>query len=433
MSSLEIDYDSLEACYIRQLKDTILPFWQKNSYDSEYGGFFTCFSNDGSRLLSTDKYTWSQGRIVWVLSKLSKMDLFSQKEKSTFLSQARHTLEFMLNHCFLDQNMTCAFLVSREGLPIEQEEGLGLAPSTFADCFVSLAMIAYMDATHDLFCFKTLEKLFQSILHRYRTGNYHTSPFYLPSGARYHAIPMILLNICNEYGDFLDSTNQTEQSNKIYGIASDFCDTILDTFVLADGTLLEMVNPSRQTSGHFLYSYVNPGHVLEDCWFMLLCAAREKNSKKIQRILSIIDKSYQLGWDSEYGGIRYYVHKDGGIPRGLCENAQERQTAEQICADCNDKLWWPNTEAMYTALLAYYLSDNSQYFDMFLKVHTYTLRTFPNPDKTVGEWIQLRDQKGAPFLQNVGGRLPVKDPYHIPRNLILLIDLVRKLKEKSSA
>lgn len=430
MGSLEIDYSFLEACYTGQLKETILPFWQKNSYDSEHGGFFTCFSNDGSRLLSTDKYIWSQGRMVWILSKLSKLDIFTSEEKEMFIRQDRHTLDFLLKHCFLDSDMTCAFLISRDGDPLEAEAGQGLSPSTFADCFVALAMIAYMDASKDLFCIGELEKLFDSILRRYDKNCFRTQPFYLPPDTDYHAIPMILLNVCNEYGDFLKGIGNTGKAKEMYDKASELCNRILDTFVLQDGTLLEMVNPDCQGKDLFLYSYVNPGHALEDCWFMLSCALRDKNEKNVQRIFSVIDKSFQLGWDSEYGGIRYYVHKDGGPPRGGYKNEREEVAARQMKLDCNNKLWWPNTEGMYTALLAYYLSAIPKYLDMFIKLHTYTIHTFPNPDKTVGEWIQLRDRAGKPFMQNVGGRLPVKDPYHITRNLILLIELARRFEKK---
>ena len=35
-----------------------------------FGGFFTCFSGNGGEMLSTDKYIWSQGRILYVLGKL---------------------------------------------------------------------------------------------------------------------------------------------------------------------------------------------------------------------------------------------------------------------------------------------------------------------------------------------------------------------------
>jgi N-acylglucosamine 2-epimerase len=49
------------------------------------------------------------------------------------------------------------------------------------------------------------------------------------------------------------------------------------------------------------------------------------------------------------------------------------------------------------------------------------VRTFPHPDPAVGEWIQIRDRAGRPLEQVVA--LPVKDPYHIARNLLQLLAL----------
>ena len=53
----------------RELTDNLLSFWMGRCLDTENGGYFNCFTNDGSRLISTDKYTWSQGRFLWVFSR----------------------------------------------------------------------------------------------------------------------------------------------------------------------------------------------------------------------------------------------------------------------------------------------------------------------------------------------------------------------------
>lgn len=49
---------------------------------------------------------------------------------------------------------------------------------------------------------------------------------------------------------------------------------------------------------------------------------------------------------------------------------------------------------------------------------------FPNTDKGIGEWIQIRDRFGQPEEKLVA--LPVKDPYHILRNMLLLTELLHK-------
>lgn len=432
MSSLNIDFGMLHNFYIEHLKDTILPFWLNNSYDREYGGYFTCYSNDGSKRISTDKYIWSQGRMVWVMSKLSKMDIFSKEEREEFLRQAEHTLDFVLKHCFLDDDMTCAFLLSREGIPKVQKEGLGLAPSTFADSFVALALIAYMEASGDSSHCETLALLFDSIWKRYQNGQFRTSPFYLPPQTSYHAIPMIQLNLCNEYADFLTHMGEKQKAGEIYGIASGLYHTILNTFVTEHDSLLEMVRKDGGTEGRLLYSYVNPGHVLEDCWFMLTAAIHNQDQESMEKIFAVIKRAFLLGWDDIFGGIRYYVHKDGGIPRGTTDGEEEALAAEQILHDCNDKLWWPNTEGLYASLLAYSLTGQTQFLDMFSRLQEYTFLTFPNPDHEVGEWIQIRDRQGRPFTEEVGGRLPVKDPYHITRDLILLISLTHVLEQRDN-
>ena len=45
----------------------------------------------------------------------------------------------------------------------------------------------------------------------------------------------------------------------------------------------------------------------------------------------------------------------------------------------------------------------------------------------MGEWIQIRDRRGAPVDKVVA--LPVKDPYHVLRNLLLILELLSSQKE----
>ena len=60
--------------------------------------------------------------------------------------------------------------------------------------------------------------------------------------------------------------------------------------------------------------------------------------------------------------------------------------------------------------------------DMHDRTFAYAFATFPNPDPAVGEWVQVRDRQGRPLRRVMG--LPVKDPYHVTRNLMLLVELL---------
>jgi N-acylglucosamine 2-epimerase len=73
-------------------------------------------------------------------------------------------------------------------------------------------------------------------------------------------------------------------------------------------------------------------------------------------------------------------------------------------------------------LLAYHQTGDLRLLEWYERLREYTFRVFPNPDPEVGEWIQIRDRQGRPQAKVVA--LPVKDPFHILRALILMIELL---------
>ena len=80
------------------------------------------------------------------------------------------------------------------------------------------------------------------------------------------------------------------------------------------------------------------------------------------------------------------------------------------------------SEALYTSLLCYFNSRNQEFLAWFEKMFEYTFRTFPGKNPNIREWIQIRTRRGEPLEKVVA--LPVKDPFHITRNLILLLELL---------
>ena len=53
--------------YSDELRNNILRFWLSRCEDTQFGGYLNCFDNRGTKLVSHDKYTWSQGRFLWML------------------------------------------------------------------------------------------------------------------------------------------------------------------------------------------------------------------------------------------------------------------------------------------------------------------------------------------------------------------------------
>ena len=167
-----------------------------------------------------------------------------------------------------------------------------------------------------------------------------------------------------------------------------------------------------------LSRHVNPGHALECLWLVLTVARRERRRDWIERARLGVVSAYSVGWDHAFGGLLHFADYRGGPPVGLSSGSVYEGTVERTW---DKKLWWVHSEAIYATLLAHRLTGDGELWRYFEEVLSYTLGTFPQPDASIGEWIQIRDRRGRPVEQVVA--LPVKDPYHILRNLILALEV----------
>ena len=119
MEASGFDREYYLALFTKELRENLLPFWMRRCLDTEHGGYYNCFSNDGARLLGRDKYTWSMGRFVWIFSRLSlaKGTLFDEAERRELLRYAENGRLFLEKHVFLrDGELRCVFLTDEEGM-----------------------------------------------------------------------------------------------------------------------------------------------------------------------------------------------------------------------------------------------------------------------------------------------------------------------------
>ena len=407
--------NDLHAFYKNNLYEDILPFWMKNGIDQEYGGYFTCFNNSGDQLISTDKYVWSQGRMVWLLSKLAE----TNKKAPKYLELAKQGVNFLKESCFLD-NGHCAFLLSREGKPRESVPGSGYDTSIYADCFVALGFAKYASVSKDDAILDLTLQIYDSIIERFQHNQFRTEPEPTPQGYKAHGVPMILLNISQEVCDALSDFGNGE-AKRVWDQCTMLKNEILGSFLSKQNIIHELVNASDEFNNSIFERYINPGHSLEDIWFTLKYAMRTNDSELFVTANTVIEKTFEIAWDKEFGGLLHFVDQNGGPPQG---NNQVGDTGllKKLQADWDNKLWWVHAEALYSTLLCYILTNNANMFKLYQKVHDYTFKTFPNSNKEIGEWIQIRDRQGRPIDKVVA--LPVKDPFHIIRCFINIIELL---------
>jgi N-acylglucosamine 2-epimerase len=335
-----------------------------------------------------------------------------------FLAQAEKTVRFLQAHAFLADGR-CAFLLSEHGEVKEAIAGVGPAPSIYADCFVVMGFAEFARVSGDREVLNAAWRLFEHIEDRIATGGFPTMPEPIPDGYESHAVAMIHLNLtlvlreaCSALGDarFVAAHERNVAAAK----------RILERFLLPGGRIAELrVQGERETDEETLLSrHLNPGHALEGLWMLLTVAMREQRSDWIERANEAVRFTLMRGWDDEHGGLLHYVDHSGDPPRGS-EGSSIYERG--VRGTWDTKLWWVHSEAMYASALSYTLSGSGEMLAWFERVWEYAFRVFPHPDPAVGEWIQIRDRRGEPLDRVVA--LPVKDPYHIARNLIQIIEL----------
>lgn len=427
------------AFYEDHLKRVLLPFWLRST-DETYGGYFNCYDNRGEQLVSTDKYTWSQGRFVWMYAKLASMstNTFHCTERDRFLRLAADGATFLTNHSRLD-NGNCAFVLDRTGKPKLVPPNERYDSSIFADCFVVLGLAKYAAVSGDAASLAFASDLYRSVTRRIESGDYEMAPYPTPAGYRSHNIPMILLDVTRE---LLSAEESLAAAGKLAADGGGMAETlrgnmqgylrqIMDEFVDESGVLNEMIGTDGSRIDSLLGRYCNPGHSIEDMWFVIHAAAKLDQKPYIDKAIRTAKKMVELGWDETYGGLLLFVDRDGGQPKGDRTGMEQVSMVQQIEQNWDNKLWWVHSEALYTTLLGYSLSGDRKLLDDYYRLHDYTFRTFPHPDEQIGEWIQIRRRNGEPIDKVVA--LPVKDPYHIIRNVVLLIELLARMEDGSGA
>ncbi len=372
MASLQI-----REQYRALLEEGIIPFWLR-ALDREYGGVFSCMTEEGA-VVSTEKYTWSQARLVWTLSAL--WNRFERRPE--FLEHARKTIDYLLARA-RDEQGRFVYRTTREG---EHLEG---ATSIYADCFVAYGIQEYCRAVPDAALARVAAEILERVKHRVEEPDFsETAPYALPPERRAHGVPMILTEVTGE---------------DVYPRL------VMDRFVRPERkVLLEYLTRDYRELPGAEGRFVNPGHAIESMWFVMHWARRLGDRQMIARASEVVRWHLEAGWDPEYGGI--FLGIDAGGTDG--------DAGEPFLPHSDKKLWWPHTEALYALLLAHHLTGERWCMDWYQRVHEWAFTHFSMPG--VGEWRQRLNRRGEPVTEVVA--LPVKDPFHLPRAALLILEL----------
>jgi N-acylglucosamine 2-epimerase len=248
-----------------ELVESILPFWWR-AIDAERGGVFNCWNNSGTRLISRDKFTWSQGRFAWLCARLADgaRSGIVRGDANAFLAQAGKTVRFLQAHAILDDGQ-CAFLLSEDGEVKEAIAGGGPTPSIYADCFVVMGFAEYARVSGDRAVLDAAWDLFESIERRIAAGPVPTMPEPVPKAYDSHALAMIYLNLTIVLRDACETLSDA-RSDAMRSPNFSAASRIFDRFLLAGGRIVELRPRLVDYGETLLRRQKNPGHALEGLW-----------------------------------------------------------------------------------------------------------------------------------------------------------------------
>ena len=377
--------------YRDDMLGNIMPFWLKHGLDLRNGGVYTCLDRDGS-LIDTTKSVWFQGRFAFTCSYAYN----HIEQNPEWLAAAKSTIDFIEQHCF-DSDGRMFFEVTASGEPLRKRRYV------FSETFAAIAMAEYAIASGEREYAEKALKLFKDIQRFLNTPGVLEPKYWNTVQSKGHSIVMILINTASRIrAAIADPALDKQIDDSIALLQKDFMhpefNALLET-VGSNGEFIDTINGR----------IINPGHCIETSWFILEEAKYRNWDKQLKQMgLTILDWSWEWGWDKTHGGITYF--RD-------CKNRPQQEYWHDM------KFWWPQTEAIIASLYAYQATKDEKYLAMHRQVSDWTYAHFP--DHEFGEWYGYLHRDGT-VSQPAKGNI-FKGPFHIPRMMTKGYELCREL------
>lgn len=375
--------------YHQALLDDVVPFWEKSDLiDKVYGGFNSSVDRMG-KCYNPDKSVWFQGRCLWTFSKLCNTYGIKKEWKEACDSGAK----FIKKHC-IDKDGRMFFVVTKEGLPLRKRRYF------FSESFLVISFAEYYLLTGNKEDLDLAEQYFDLMYRLYKHPE--TDPFKITPkenadvrSMHGNANPMVLVSSAQTLRRI--SGNKEKYDPIIRDIINDMITLhykeeykcVLEN-VMLDGSILD--NPTGRC--------INPGHCIENSWFLMNYAHLVNDDDLLNKSLNILNWSLELGWDKEFDGIKYFVD----LYNRPCEQLEHDM-----------KLWWVHNESLIATLVAFKLTKDEKYWEWFKKLHEYIFSHFP--DEKYGEWYGYLHRDGTVSHTQKGSLW--KGPFHLPRCLLL--------------
>lgn len=422
-----MDMQALRNDILSVLQEEIIPFWLKRGVDERFGGYLTCYDEDGNFTGDFDKLIITQTRMIWGFSYLS--DFCRPGDKPAMLAAARQGRDFFLAHFWDEKNGGFHWKTDREGKVLDSGK------LVYGQSFGIYALAEYARHTGDGEALtKACETFALLQLHAADTlnGGYYEnleSDWSLSPGGVYAGDRKSLdihMHLMEAFDTLYAATNADVHGRKLQEVIELLLKHMINTekgygynqFDAAFNripaiNIYRTWNFERET-GEVIETPTDTtsyGHNVELSWLMNQALDRlgGPSARQDAVLRRLLDHSLKHGYDYEFGG----VYRDG-IADG------------QVLV--TDKEWWQNFEALVGYSNGYLRFGRQEYLKALLDTWEFDKKYFLN--RAVGESRQLLSRQGQPISGNMGN--PWKGIYHTGRALaetVLRLDRILEGKQ----
>jgi len=400
--------------YLNQVTDHlekgVIPFWLTRGTDREYGGYLTCYDENGRPTDDTDKYIVTQTRMIWGLSHFSK----HYPDNKELLEAAKQGVEFFIKYFWDKVHGGWFWKTRRDGTLVDAGK------VTYGQSFAIYALAEYTLATKDPIGLEYAEKTFDLLqkfgADTYRGGYYENlEPDWSISDPGFPAGDRKSLDIHMHLMEAFTTLAECSGKEIHYRKLDEVIEIIINKMIHKESGCglnqfdlhfqpIPAINIRRTWNAERATGEViavptdttSYGHNVELAW--LLTKAGDVLGKKNEydeTVAKLVNHALKYGIDFEKGG----VYRDGphdGQPLVF------------------DKEWWQNCESLVGFLDAYERLGNHEYLMAFMNIWDFCYENMINHE--VGEWRQLLNKNGEVLVGDIGN--PWKAIYHSGRAMM---------------
>ncbi|MCX5770226.1 MAG: AGE family epimerase/isomerase [Candidatus Hydrogenedentes bacterium] len=413
------EYERKQLLRVRELaehdlSENLMPFWARNSWDNEYGGFLTRLDRRGNRLDDSEKVLMMQVRMIHSLSSAHRHGL----QDHGYLDLAGRGFDFVVQNMWDGENGGFYFSVGRDGTPLSRRK------NTDFHGYVMTSFAEYYQASGRKDALDWAGRAFDVLLAKASDGDrgfiedfdgadwpaLNSEQMNLGRQAQVKTIDMHT-NVMEGMMYLARASAAPRHKQALQKLVNLICARGIHNQYGCSVTVFDYDwNPLADVQGRMTTSY---GLNAEMAWILFDSADVLGATRDAYRhsVLGLIDHALEFGFDHECGGLAAF-----GPLTGPVLNSAELGEGRLL------KSWWAQAELLNALIQAFAYTEQRKYLEAFLKefewVHAYQI------DHECGDWFQDTDWKsGRPLHTDKG--LEFKTSFHAGRALIRVADAIR--------